>query len=189
MHNPAGAVGGVVKSMTSAFNLETMKKGGVVVGGVIANEYASEYLGIGLEKIVPSMTLTSGIPSYFVGLASAGLLAYGTKLVAPKYAGLVFLGGVVQVLKNVAKDYVEPHLPHLPTMHPAMVAPVAVHPAVAAAQAAGVSGFGDFLTPHNVQQARALNGFGDFLTPAGARNARALGDFASMAIADELDAM
>jgi hypothetical protein len=195
MHNPMQALtgkDGVVKSSLSAFNFGTLAKGGTVVGGVIANEYASDYLGMGLEKLAPSINFGHGIPSYLTGLVSAGLLGYGTKLVAPKYAGLVFLGGVIQVVKKVADDYLTPHLPALPAVGP-VAAPVMVHPAAAApaaaAPAAGVSGMGDWLTPQNAATARALHGFGDYLTPGNARTARPLGDFASMAVASELETM
>ena len=169
--NPGASImsagSGILKSATSAFNVGTLEKAGVVVGGLVANEYASHYLAKLGNKVFPSIPLDSGWQSLLVGLVSAGLLGYGTKMVYPRYAAPVFFGAVIQVVKQGVHEYIQPHLPTL-------------------------SGMGDYLTVGNAQSARPLGYFGDYLTVGNAQSARPLGEFAAIgeqAVGAELSSM
>lgn len=73
--NPAGIVG----SLTSGFNVGTLKTAGVLVAGGIANSVLSGQL----MKIVPGDFLKSAMGSYVTRLLSAGLLGGIVRMVAP----------------------------------------------------------------------------------------------------------
>lgn len=114
-----------------------------MVGGALGNAWLSG----AVSGFLPSM-LQSGIGGYAVGLASAGVLGGIVSMAAPRYSGDVFLGGVLEVMTRMVKEYVVPMLP--------------------------LKGMGDYLTVANAQEARPL---GDYLTVANAREARPLGDY------------
>ena len=84
--NPAG----IVSSLTSGFNVGTLKTAGVLVTGGIANSVLSGQL----MRIVPVDFLKSGMGSYVTRLLSAGLLGGIVRMVAPNYAGAILTGAV-----------------------------------------------------------------------------------------------
>lgn len=133
-----------LQAVTAAYNINTLGRAGVMVGGALGNAWLTG----AVSGFLPSM-LQSGVGGYVVGLASAGVLGAGVGMVAPRYASDVFLGGVLEVMTRVVKQYVVPMLP-------------------------GMSGLGDYLTVANAQEARPL---GDYLTVANAQQARPLGDY------------
>ena len=130
--------------------MKTLSEAGVVVGGALGNAWLSGAVG----SFLPGM-LQSGIGSYATGLATAGILGAGVSMIAPRQAGKVFFGGVLEVVTRAVKEYVVPMIP-------------------------GMSGMGDYLTRGNAAEARNLHGIGDYLTrgnAAEARNLHGLGDY------------
>ena len=72
-------------------------------------------------------------------LITAGLLGYGMRKVAPQFAGPVFFGGVLDVIKRAADKYVTPMI---------------------GGTLAGL-GLGDYLSIGDARSAKALNWLGD----------------------------
>jgi hypothetical protein len=143
----------------AGYNVKTLGEAGVVVGGALGNAWLSGMVG----SFLPGM-LQSGIGNYAVGLGTAGVLGAGVGMVAPKQAGKVFFGGVLEVVTRAVKEYVVPMIPGM----------------------SGCSGYGcmngmgDYLTRSNAAEARNLHGLGDYLTrtnAAEARNLHGLGDY------------
>ena len=138
--NPAGIVG----SLTSGFNIGTLKTAGVLVTGGIANSVLSGQL----MRIVPVDFLKSGMGSYVTRLLSAGLLGGIVRMVAPNYAGAILTGAVTQVGLKAVTEFSDGKY--------------------------GISGLSDYLTLAQVQQARPLAGLGDYLTSTQVAQARPL---------------
>jgi hypothetical protein len=138
--NPAG----IVSSLTSGFNVGTLKTAGVLVAGGIGNAMLSNQI----MKLVPVDFLKTGMGSYVTRLLSAGLLSGITRMVAPNYAGAVLTGAVTQVGLKAITEF-------MPSIAP-------------------LSGLGDYLTLSQVQQARPLAGLGDYLTSTQVAQARPL---------------
>jgi len=138
--NPAGIVG----SLTSGFNIGTLKTAGVLVAGGIANSVLSGQL----MRIVPGDFLKSGMGSYVTRLLSAGLLGGIVRTVAPNYAGAILTGAVTQVGLKAVTEFSDGKY--------------------------GISGLSDYLTLAQVQQARPLAGLGDYLTSTQVAQARPL---------------
>lgn len=138
--NPAGIVG----SLTSGFNVGTLKTAGVLVTGGIANSVLSGQL----MRIVPVDFLKSGMGSYVTRLLSAGLLGGIVRMVAPNYAGAILTGAVTQVGLKAVTEFSDGKY--------------------------GISGLSDYLTLAQVQQARPLAGLGDYLTSTQVAQARPL---------------
>jgi hypothetical protein len=160
-----------VKAALAGFNFGTLKKAGVFGVGMLANAWATGFVG----GFLPSV-LSSAPGNYVIGLAAAGILGAGTAMVSRAYAPQIFFGGVLKVAIDILNRYVVPMIPHIPFLH----------------------GLGDYLTPQAAAAARPLNGlgyFGDYLTPQAAANARPLngmGDFGNMNdsyISEELAAL
>jgi hypothetical protein len=142
--NPIGAAGSLVGSLTSGFNVGTLKTAGVLVGGGLANAMLSKQI----ISLVPVDFLKTGMGSYATRLASAGLLSGLVRMVAPQYSGPVLTGAVMQVALKAISEY-------FPSM-------------------SFLSGMGDYLTLSQVQQARPLSGLGDYLTSQQVAQARPL---------------
>jgi len=138
--NPAG----IVSSLTSGFNVGTLKTAGVLVAGGIANSVLSSQL----MRIVPVEFLKSGMGSYVTRLLSAGLLGGVVRMVAPNYAGAILTGAVTQVGLKAVTEFSDGKY--------------------------GISGLADYLTLSQVQQARPLAGLGDYLTSTQVAQARPL---------------
>jgi hypothetical protein len=139
---------GVVGSLTSGFKPKLIVAMTPYVGGALANAIlASQIKKLGF---LPSM-LKSGIGGTVTNLASAGLLGAGVGMIAPKYAGAVFMGGVVDAVINLFNESVKPLL-----------------------GLKGCCGYGmsDYLTPQNAAAATSL---GDYLTSSDAAAALPLG--------------
>jgi len=146
----------ITKSITAGFQPKILTKAATITGGALGNAWFSGMV----SGFLPGM-LQSGVGNYVVGLGTAGVLGAGVGMVAPRMAGDVFLGGVLEVVTRAVKEYVLPVLP-------------------------GMSGFvGDYATPEDAATARSLGGVGDYFergTPL-----RPLGDYyGDETVADEL---
>jgi hypothetical protein len=136
--------GTIVSSLTSGFNVGTLKTAGVLVAGGIANAMLSKQI-IGL---VPVEFLKTGTGSYVTRLLSAGLLSGLVRMAAPNYAGAILTGAVMQVGLKAASEFLPASL--------------------------SMSGLSDYLTLTQVQQARPLAGLSDYLTSTQVAQARPL---------------
>lgn len=133
----------------AGFKPNVLMDGGVAVVGALGNSFVSGTV----SGYLPGM-LQSGWGNYGVGLATAGLLAAVTKMVAPKYASNVLMGGIIEVLLRVANEKLMPQ---------------------AQAAVATAKGLADYLTQTQAADARQLGYMGDYLTEQAAQSARPLG--------------
>jgi len=140
--NPALSLRRPMSALTAGFNVNTLKTAGIVAAGAVLNAMASKPV----INMMPIDALRSGPGSYIPGLATAGALGGLTGMVAPKFAGNVLMGGVLQVALKALGD-LTPY---------------------------GLSGLSDYLTAAQVQQARPLAGMGDYLTAPQVAQARPL---------------
>jgi len=88
--NPGGAL--------AAFNLGVIKSAVPVGAGMLGSSMLDGFVS-GLS-FTPSF-LKSGIGSYALSLLDVGFMGVATKMVAPKYASAVVLGGMVNVIRKV----------------------------------------------------------------------------------------
>lgn len=158
--------------LTAAFDPKLLMKSGAVVGGMLATNWATKKV----VDFVPVSFLQTKPGNFISELAVAGLLSQGVKYVAPGFAGPIFFGGVLDVLKRAADTYIAPIL------------------------GGGLAGLADYLTVGNAMSARPLSGLGydddggalegldDYLTVGNAASARPLNGYMSGegAIAEEL---
>jgi hypothetical protein len=145
-----------VQALTAAFDVKTLSNAGVIVGGALGNAWLTG----AVSNFLPGM-LQSGPGSYVTGLASAGVLGAGVGMVAPRQAGKVFFGAVLEVVTRAVKDYIVPLIPGM-----------------SGCSGVGCYGaLGDYLTRGNAADARPLGYLGDYLTRQNAADARNLGDY------------
>lgn len=86
-------------TLTSGFSVPKITEAGLVIGGAVLNGLVSGFAG----RFLPPM-LTTGPGAYVTGLVSAGILGAGARMVAPRWAGPIFLGGMVEVVARLVKN-------------------------------------------------------------------------------------
>jgi len=144
--NPGG---GMVGKLTAGYQPKLLMASLPYVGGALGNAILATWLK--KLTIMPSMFKT-GIGNTVLNLASAGLLGAGVGMLSPKYAGPVFMGGVVDAVISVFNQY-------LPMKG-----------------CCGGYGMDDYLTPGNAAAALPLGHMSEYLTTQDAASAQALGD-------------
>lgn len=127
-----------LQAITAGFNVNALSRAAVITAGVLGNAALSG----AVSNLLPVDFLKRGPGSYATGLATAGLLGAGVGMIAPKYAGDVFFGGVLSEVTRAIKEYILPMLP--------------------------MRGLDDYLTPQNAASATPLGYLNDYLTPANA---------------------
>ena len=185
--NPGGGSLSVKKpgqALAYGFSPTLLAKGAVTLAGWVGNAWATKQLS-GLS-FMPSM-LKSGVGSYAVGLASAGLTGALTSIVMPGYGMSVAFGGVLQQFAKAYNQYVAPMSTALPTL--GSMEDYATQADVAAARPLGCMNggcmgggeelFNEAMIPSDGGSGLlgCMNGncMGDYLTPAAAAAARPLG--------------
>jgi hypothetical protein len=133
-------------AITSGFNVNTLGRAGVMVGGALGNAFISGKV----SSFLPGM-LAKGPGNYAVGLATAGLLGAGVGMVSKNMAGDAFLGAVLEVVTRAAKEYIVPMIP-------------------------GMSGMGDYLSRENAASARSLGDYLSTVDAAQARGLGDMGE-------------
>jgi hypothetical protein len=102
-----------MKSMTVGYQPDMLVKGAVTLVGFIGNAFVTKQVnGVGM---VPSF-LKSGVGSYAVGLATAGITGALVGLAAPKYAVPAAFGGLLQQVVRAYNEYVAPKASFLPKL-------------------------------------------------------------------------
>jgi hypothetical protein len=165
-HNPMTGV-------MAGFDVGTLTKGGMVVGGMILTNVVTKQI----TNFVPISFLKTSPGNLVTELITAGLLGYGMRRVAPQFAGPVFFGGVLDVIKRAADKYVAPLI---------------------GGTLAGL-GLGDYLSIGDARGAKPLNwlgedndleGLDDYLSVQNSRNLTPLTGFGiqdgEMAVGNEL---
>jgi hypothetical protein len=131
--------------------MNALTTAGVLVAGGLGNAFLTRT--ITSQAFVPEMLRTK--PGYYLpGVLGAGLLGMATRAVAPRYAGTVTLGGLVQVLVKAVEDY----LPQMPFLGAALGDFLTTSQVVRGAT--GMTGMRDFLTLPQAAGARRLSGLG-----------------------------
>jgi hypothetical protein len=156
--NP-GMVGTLTKGFSPSMIISTLP----VIGGALGNAAFAGFLG----NYMPSI-LRSGVGNLALGAASAGLLGAGVGMLAPRYAGPVFFGGIIEVMTRVIRQYAMPLI------------------GKGVSTVKGMLGMGDYLSRSDAAGARPLGYFnmwqqspslGDYLSRSDAAGARPLGYF------------
>jgi hypothetical protein len=149
---------GVAGRLGAGFNTKLLSVGAAIVAGTFVTNVSTQWVannvfsrfGIGF------LGNMAGPGSYVTELLTTGALTWAVSKVAPKYAGLVLVSGVIDTVSRIANMYVKPVVART---FPAMVQ---------------MAGLGDYLTVGDARRARRLHGMGDYLTVANAHDARRL---------------
>jgi len=163
--NPSGlSLRSPVSAITAGFKPSTLTSGAVIAGGYLGNQWLNSFAA----GMVPLGFVKSGIGKNLLGIGTAGLLGAAVGMLAPRFAGQVFAGGIGQVMVSFIQDRLSGR-----------------------SLMSGL-GFGDYLTPMNAADARPLGYFGDYLTPMNAADARPLGGLSGLGdatVSEELAAL
>jgi hypothetical protein len=159
---------GMASRLGAGFNAKLLGVGAAVVAGTFVTNVSTQWVasnvfgrfGIGF------LSNMAGPGSYITQLLTTGALTWAASKVAPGYAGLVLVSGVIDTISRVANMYVKPMVART---FPSLV------------QMAGLQ---DFLTVGDARRARKLHGMDDFLTVGDARRARRL-----HGMGDDMDGM
>lgn len=97
---PTGVLGDLTGSITSAFNLETLQTGGIMVGGAIVNALIRDFIAnkLGLDAKSPLR--------YLLGLSTAGLLGMGVNRVLPGRGSQAFMGAMTFEVARAYNQYI-----------------------------------------------------------------------------------
>ncbi len=107
-NNAELSMSGLRDGITAGYRPSVLMQVVPVVGGLVANGIVSGMLTkLAADKLKLSDT-TRGPASLAIGLATAGALSMATKMVAPRYAQSVFLGGLAQTLWDGYQTYLQP---------------------------------------------------------------------------------
>jgi hypothetical protein len=150
----ASTMAGVQDGITAGFRPKALGRAVPVVGGLIGNSIlAGTLTRIASDRFTLSDKMQEPV-RIGIGLASAGALAMGTRMVAPQHAGGVFIGGLSQVLWGLYNRHVRPMLVEKFGM--GCCPDLSFGQLCAACDNGGMGGMQDFLTPGQVQDARTV---------------------------------
>jgi len=102
------SVAGLRDGITAGYRPQVLMQVVPVVGGLVANSLLASTLSNLVATRLGLSDTTKGPVKLGVGLLSAGLLSMATKMVAPRHAQAVFLGGMAQVLWDGYQTYLQP---------------------------------------------------------------------------------
>jgi hypothetical protein len=102
------SVAGLRDGITAGYRPRVLMQVVPVVGGLVANSLLSSALTKMVAGRLSLSDTTKGPAGLAIGLLSAGALSMATKMVAPRYAQSVFLGGLAQVLWDGYQTYLQP---------------------------------------------------------------------------------
>jgi len=151
---------GIAKSLTGGFQKDVLVDAGAIVAGGLANAFLSNKIaGMGF---MPS-ALKSGWGNVALKIGTAGLLGGITRMVAPKYALKVTIGGVVEPLAGVASQTLGS------VLHGLGLGDYLIQRQTEAARPLGglpggmgnVGDMSDYLIRRQVEDARAMGGLGN----------------------------
>ena len=99
---------GLRDGITAGYRPQVLMQVVPVVGGLVANGIASGMLTKIVSDRLKLSDTTKGPASLAIGLLTAGALSVATKMVSPRHAQAVFLGGLAQVMWDGYKTYLQP---------------------------------------------------------------------------------
>jgi hypothetical protein len=102
------SMAGLRDGITAGYRPQVLMQVVPVVGGLVANSLLAGTLSNMVATRLNLGDTTKGPVKLGVGLLSAGLLSMATKMVAPRYAQSVFLGGLAQTLWDGYQTYLQP---------------------------------------------------------------------------------
>jgi len=144
----------LMRSVRQSFSLDTMKTGGVMLGGAIVNSIVRDFIASKLGIKPPFQ--------YLLGMGTAGLLGMGANRVRPGIGKDVFLGAVTFEMARAYNEYIGSKLYKLATSGMGRgVGDFLIQPQVAGAVP---SPMGDFLIQPQVAGA-VPSPMGGFLDP------------------------
>jgi len=108
--NDAIQLDGLRDGLTAGYRPSALKAALPVVGGLVANSVLSALVNKLVSKQFAIGDKWKNPVGLAVGLGTAGLLSVVTKMIAPRYAKHVFLGGLTQVAWDGYQNYVAPSL-------------------------------------------------------------------------------
>jgi hypothetical protein len=166
---------GVANRLGAGFNVKLLGVGAAVVAGTFVTNVATQWVasnvfgrfGIGF------LSNMAGPGSYITQLLTTGAMTWAASKVAPRYAALVLVSGVIDTVSRIANMYVKPLVARtLPSL--VQMTGIGDYLTVGDARRARKLRGMDFLTVENALAARPLEGMDDYLTVGDARRARKL---------------
>lgn len=106
--NDTLSAAGLTNGITAGYRPRVIMQIVPVVGGLVANSILSGTLSKMVADRLKLNDTVKGPAGLAVGLLSAGALSVATKMIAPRYAQSVFLGGMAQVLWDGYQTYLQP---------------------------------------------------------------------------------
>ncbi|MFH1498324.1 MAG: hypothetical protein ABII82_10910 [Verrucomicrobiota bacterium] len=106
--NDTLSMGGLRDGLTAGYRPRVLMQVVPVVGGLVANGIVSGMLSKVVAERLNLDPTAKGPAGLALGLLSAGALSVATRMVAPRHAQAVFLGGLAQVMWDGYQTYLQP---------------------------------------------------------------------------------